>query len=111
MSVGKRNAPEVDWTAQVTQLLALSGLPLPSLDETARQLHVSGRSLRRYLAEQGGCYQRLLDQERRQRALRCLQDGKTSIAELAFEMGFSDPSNFRRAFKRWTGKGPGCYRE
>jgi AraC-like DNA-binding protein len=44
-------------------------------------------------------------------AVSYLRDPNVSIAEVAFLLGFSDPSAFNRAFRRWTGDTPGKWRE
>jgi AraC-like DNA-binding protein len=44
-------------------------------------------------------------------ALSYIQDSNRSIGEITYLPGFSEPSNFTRAFRRWTGKSPREYRE
>jgi len=77
-----------------------------TLAELARQLRMSERSLQRRLADEGQTFDTLLDQLRQELALRYLADRKLAIAEVAFLLGYSEPSAFHRAFKRWTGKTP-----
>jgi transcriptional regulator GlxA family with amidase domain len=43
---------------------------------------------------------------RAERALQLLQAGALSVAEVGSAVGFDDPREFRRAFKRWTGMPP-----
>ncbi|MGQ7959491.1 AraC family transcriptional regulator [Pseudomonas sp. SP16.1] len=90
-------------------LLARPG-DFPDLDSAARALHTSGRSLRRHLAQIGTSYQQVLDEVRRRLALQYLSTTHLPLYEIAQLLGFSDPSNFRRAFRKWTGKLPGDYR-
>lgn len=78
----------------------------PALATVATQLCMSDRTLRRRLADQGQSYQNILDQIRMNRALALLNNPRMTIDEVAYEVGFSDAHNFRRAFKRWTGHGP-----
>ncbi|WP_431479974.1 AraC family transcriptional regulator [Pseudomonas simiae] len=78
----------------------------PALAAVAAQLCMSDRTLRRRLADQGQSYQNILDQIRMNRALTLLNNPRMTIDEVAYEVGFSDAHNFRRAFKRWTGHGP-----
>ena len=73
-------------------------------------LHVSLRSLQRKLKEEDTSYKDLLEETRRQLALQYLRDSRRSIGEITYLLGFSEPSNFTRAFKRWTGKSPVQYR-
>ncbi|WP_373388795.1 AraC family transcriptional regulator [Pseudomonas alcaligenes] len=90
-------------------LLARPG-DFPSLDSAARALHTSGRSLRRHLAAHGTSYQQVLDEVRKRLALQYLQTTHLPLFEIAQLLGFSDPSNFRRAFRKWTGRAPKDYR-
>jgi AraC-like DNA-binding protein len=78
----------------------------PRLTEVARTLHLSERSLRRRLADSGRIFREIHDRVRAERALELLHAGKMSVAEIGIELGFSDPREFRRAFKRWTGMPP-----
>lgn len=78
----------------------------PRLTEVARTLHLSERSLRRKLAESGRIFRDIHDRVRAERALELLHAGQLSVAEIGIELGFSDPREFRRAFKRWTGMPP-----
>jgi AraC-like DNA-binding protein len=82
----------------------------PQMDVVARSLGISVRSLRRRLDEEGVSYTTLLNEARATVAKRMLDDPRRSIYETAYAMGFSDPSAFHRAFKRWTGMTPTQYR-
>lgn len=79
---------------------------IPSLDEMASQLNLSRSSLYRKLREQGCSYQHLVDHFRRDMAIDYLRKTTLSIGEVAEKLGFSDASNFRRAFRKWTGANP-----
>jgi AraC-like DNA-binding protein len=83
----------------------------PQMDAVARSLGISVRSLRRRLDEEGVSYSGLLNEARATLAKRMLDDPDRSIYETAYAMGFSDPSAFHRAFKRWTGMTPTQYRD
>lgn len=102
---------EDDYTKQVARAIAqnLKG-ELPSIEAIARSLTVSVRQLQRELQAEGTSYQQLLDETRKQLALRHLQHPETPIHDVAFLLGFSEPSAFHRAFKRWTGQTPRVYR-
>lgn len=99
------------YTQKVAYLIAehLKG-ELPRIDEVASELLVSIRHLQRELQAEGTSFQKLLDKTRQELALRYLEDSTFSIHDIAFLLGFSAPSAFNRAFKRWTGKTPRCYR-
>jgi AraC-like DNA-binding protein len=83
----------------------------PSAEDVARQLHMSNRTLQRKLSEAGTSYQKLVDDTRRDLALRYIEDAGKSITDITFLLGFSGHSTFSRAFKRWTGTSPSDYRQ
>ena len=76
-----------------------------TIDHVARKLGLTGRSLQRRLKDEGTAFQTAREDVRRELAQRYLDDG-LSIAEISFLLGFSEPSAFFRAFKRWTGQTP-----
>ncbi len=80
-----------------------------TVDRVARGLGLTGRSLQRRLRDEGTSFQDVRDDVRRALAQRYLDDG-LAIAEIAFLLGFSEPSAFFRAFKRWTGQTPLAHR-
>jgi AraC-like DNA-binding protein len=82
----------------------------PSLEATARRLSMSERTLQRRLQEGGTSHSELVEDVRRDLALRLLAERKRPIPEIAYLVGFCDTSTFYRAFKRWTGKPPATYR-
>lgn len=82
----------------------------PDRGEIARKLHLSERTLQRRLAEEGGSYQQLLADTRRQLAEQHLREDRLAAAEIALLLGYSEPSVFFRAFRQWTGLTPGEYR-
>lgn len=90
----------------------VDALPSGALSEhaIAEALHVSLRSLQRRLRERGLSYKELLDDTRRELARQYLDDSHYSVNEITYLLGFSEPSNFTRAFKRWYGKSPTAYR-
>lgn len=78
----------------------------PSLEQTARRLAVSPRTLQRRLTEIGVSHSEIVDAVRRELALRYLAEPQIALAEIAYLIGFSEGSAFHRAFRRWTGKTP-----
>jgi AraC-like DNA-binding protein len=82
----------------------------PSAEHIAERLRMSPRTLARRLSGEGSSHKEILDGLRADLAQRYLSDRKLSIAEVAFLLGFSEPSAFHRAFKRWTGKTPSTFR-
>jgi AraC-like DNA-binding protein len=81
-----------------------------SIDRVARELHLSVRTLRRRLDALGVTFQRLLEEVRHRRAVEYLTHTQEAIESVAERLGYVDPSNFRRAFRRWTGLPPTAYR-
>lgn len=75
----------------------------------AARLGLSRQTLYRRLKAEGTTFEAVLDGLRHRLALRRLEAG-ASIGEIAWQLGFSDRAAFSRAFKRWTGKGPGARR-
>jgi len=82
----------------------------PGLEAIARKLRMSPRTLQRRLKDEGTSHQDLLDDLRRELAQKYLREPTVAISEAAFLLGFSEPSAFHRAFKRWTGTTPGEFR-
>ena len=78
--------------------------------QIAESLHLSLRSLQRKLEEKGYHFKQLLEETRRELAEQYIRKSNLSISEITYMLGFSEPSNFSRAFKRWTGKSPQSYR-
>lgn len=83
----------------------------PDLETVCSQLFMSSRTLKRKLQQAGTGFQILLDDVRRQDAMRLLGNPERSIEDIAAWMGFVEPANFTHAFKRWTGKTPSEWRE
>jgi AraC-like DNA-binding protein len=75
------------------------------VDVIAKRLGLTARSLQRRLKDEGTTFNAVREDVRRQLSRRFLEDG-LSIAEISFLLGFSEPSAFFRAFKRWTGQTP-----
>ncbi len=78
--------------------------------QIADMLNLSLRTLQRKLEEKGYTYKTLLEETRKELATQYIHNSRLSISEITYMLGFSEPSNFSRAFKRWTGKSPQSYR-
>ncbi len=83
---------------------------LPALEEVAEHLKMSTRTLRRQLAAEGVRFQQLQDSLRHRRAVDLLRRNELTIDEIAEALGYSDPSNFGRAFRKWEGVAPSAWR-
>lgn len=84
--------------------------PLPTLNTVAKDLHVAPRTLIRRLRALGTSYQAITDEFLQVRARELLANGEVTIKEVATALGFDNPANFGKAFKRWCGVSPGAYR-
>lgn len=82
-----------------------------SLEEVAKAIHVSPRTLKRQLAAHETSYSEILDELRRERATLLVRAGELSMDEIAYRLGYSDAANFIRAFRRWTGMTPKAFRD
>ncbi|MCA9528770.1 MAG: AraC family transcriptional regulator [Myxococcales bacterium] len=98
------------FVARVAALLDAPDAGFRSLDEVARELHVSRRTLKRRLASKGTSFFALLEARKRERATLLLQAGRLSIDAVAGRLGYANTANFSRAFRRWTGQTPGAVR-
>lgn len=91
------------------QLLKTPG-HYPGLSDMASQLNMTERTLQRHLAAVGTRYHQVIDDMRQRLATEYLTNTSLSVEDIALRTGFSDASNFRRAFKKWTGRLPSSYR-
>ncbi|KQY07275.1 hypothetical protein ASD37_14580 [Mycobacterium sp. Root135] len=83
---------------------------LLTVEEIAKPLNVSAQHLRRLLRDEGTTFRGIKEDVMRDAAIAALASGRESTEELSDRLGFSEPSAFRRAFRRWTGSPPGAYR-
>lgn len=77
-----------------------------TMQQVATQMGVSRSTLHRRLKAEGVRYETLFDELRHTMALHYLSGKKLSVSQTAYLVGFSEPSAFSRAFKRWTGASP-----
>jgi AraC-like DNA-binding protein len=82
----------------------------PNFEAVAERLHMSTRTLRRRLRDQGVGYMDLLNMARRRDALSLLERPVLEVAQIAQMLGYADPANFTRAFRQWTGLTPSAWR-
>ncbi|WP_313024316.1 AraC family transcriptional regulator [Pseudomonas lopnurensis] len=83
---------------------------MPRLQDIAGTLCMSAQTLHRHLQHEGGGYQRILDDLRRDYATELLAKQHLSIAAAAECLGFAEARSFSRAFKQWTGLAPSAVR-
>lgn len=115
-----KRAPE-DWTfsaihhasiaAKTREYLEQNLARQVSVQDLARALHTSVRTINRRFAEEGTHFQAVKDGLRRDIAVHRLANSHTAVAALAGELGYTDATGFCRAFKHWTGSSPSEYRK
>jgi AraC-like DNA-binding protein len=84
---------------------------MPGLAEIAASQHMSGRTLIRHLKREGTSFHAIRDGLRQSLALDYLQNSRMTVNQIAYRLGYRDPSNFGRAFRKWFGVSPGRYRK
>src|SRR5438270_2264459 len=82
----------------------------PGIQDLARELHLSTRTLQRRLTEHGITFQRLLEEARRELARHYLLHSSRELNETAYLLGYEDANSFFRAFHHWEGTSPGQWR-
>lgn len=87
------------------------GNGMPQQEKIASRLNMSLRNLQRKLNAEGTSYKSILDETRSELSKQYLRGSDRSIIEVGFLLGFSEPSNFARAFRRWSGVSPNEYRQ
>lgn len=114
-SIAERYIESLDSSKIAHQVRELLVQMLPSgsvdQDKVASKLYCSASTLQRQLSSEGTSYRDVLKNTRRSLAEAYLVENKHSHSQIAFLVGFSDQSNFARAFKRWTGQSPGQFQK
>jgi AraC-like DNA-binding protein len=104
--------PDADSTSAAVRRVLLETLDIgvASAAAVARDLGLSDRTLNRRLRAEGTWFRGILDAVRGERATALLRDPAVGIGEIAFVLGYSEPTAFHRSFKRWTGQTPLAFR-
>jgi len=99
-------------TADRVRAVLVDRLPhgATSLAETARALGTSTRALQRRLGEESITFARIIDETRKELAEAYLREGRHSMSDIAYLLGFAGAASFTRAFRRWWGRAPSDYR-
>jgi len=79
-------------------------------EELSSHLYMTPRTLRRKLSDQGTSFRAIVRELRREAAKKLIIESKLTIEDIAISIGFNDVSNFRAAFKKWTGYTPASLR-
>lgn len=93
------------------QVLLQSGPPLPSLEQLASQRHMSERTLRRHLLQEGVRWRDLLTDVKMSLAKQYLVGSNDSVTAIALRLGYQDSANFARAFRQHCGMSPSQWRQ
>lgn len=101
---GRQASSEI--VAMVERLLRARLADNPRLVDVAAELHMTERTLRRQLQAANTSFTALHDRVRNEAARRLLGEAHLTIAQIGTAVGFRDPREFRRAFKRWSGVAP-----
>lgn len=105
------SAPATTFPGSVRQIAAsLLKEDYPDIRLMAEMVGMSIRTLQRQLNKAGLTYSRLIEQVRFDRSVRLLSDPSIKLADVAVELGYTDPANFTRAFRRWSGVSPSDFR-
>jgi AraC-like DNA-binding protein len=104
-SLGASDHASIARRAGKEILASLKG-EAPDIETVARALAMSPRTLQRGLSSEGTSFRALLDDARRELAVRHLADPQATVAKVAWLVGFAEPSAFHRAYRRWTGQSP-----
>jgi AraC-like DNA-binding protein len=111
MAAFEATAPSDDFVGSIQQVIStLMGHGQCQLGEIANAIGMHPRTLQRRLAVYDEDYSDILSQVRFETALRLMRDPDLRMVEIAFELGYTDPSNFTRAFRGWTGLTPKDFR-
>jgi AraC-like DNA-binding protein len=100
------------WTSRVRRILkSISFAEWPDVEEVATRMHMAPSTLQRRLGSEGTSYSIVKSEMRRDLALRLLRENRMPIQDVAAEVGYQEVSAFYRAFRQWTGRAPGDYRD
>jgi AraC-like DNA-binding protein len=102
---------EEDIVSRVSHLLLSTPGEFPKLDVIAERLSLGSRTLRRRLMELGTNYQKILDDVRKGLAIEYLQTTNLSVQDISELLGYSEVTNFRRAFLKWSNVSPYQFRK
>lgn len=99
------------YTSRVIKILSSqTSIDFPSLSQIAIELNMSERLLQKHLKSEGITYTSIINEFKRDKAIKYLENPMNTIDEIAFILGFSERSSFDRAFKKWTNSTPIEYR-
>ena len=83
----------------------------PKMQDVAKDLHISSRTLQRRLQESGHSFQQVLEEARHELARHYLTHSSLELNETAYLLGYEEANSFVRAFRSWEGVPPAHWRE
>lgn len=105
-----KSQSEKSLSEQVTNQIRAYIETNPSATKIAERLHISPRSLRRQLSDEGTSYRELVQSARTDMAKYFLTQTSLTNSQIALKLGYQEASNFRAAFKNWTEHSPSAWR-
>ncbi len=106
----KTIAPEFTVAVAEHVRASLEKLERPTRTSVARRMGMGRRTLQRRLHDEGVSFRRIVEREQRDVALALLRQPEPRVIDIAEAAGFTDPTSFSKAFRRWTGDSPSAYR-
>lgn len=101
----------LSFTEKVARVITpLLNVSTPTLEQVAEQLNIAPWTMRRNLINEGGSFQKVLNDTRRDLAISYVRNTNLSVGEISYLLGFGSSTAFQHAFKRWTGQAPGSYK-
>ncbi|MCZ6831258.1 MAG: AraC family transcriptional regulator [Gammaproteobacteria bacterium] len=107
----QRMADAQGFVDEVRKVVLVQACDRRHAEAIAERLHMSTRNLRRKLGQEGTTFQKVLDDVRCELAKNYLSQTQMRLEDISPLVGFSETSNLRRAFKKWTGHTPSAYRQ
>jgi AraC-like DNA-binding protein len=108
-ALARKEAPISDWGNFVMMMLRGSANSQLTLEDMARSLNISTRTINRYLSREGLSFRDISQRVRFERACELLEAGELSVSQVACRLGFGDVANFSRGFRRYKGISPTGY--
>lgn len=106
-----RPAPDEGWGDYILMMLRVSQGEQLTLDDIARRLQISARTIDRNLKKENFTFRQLAQQVQLERARELLAAPGATVSAVAEQLGFSDTANFTRAFRRMAGMSPSQFQE
>jgi len=104
-----RNLPVDSLSQTIRQLVLTTTEGQPGLEQVAKKLKVSARTLQRQLASEGSNFSDICEQVRCEKAAQLLRTRRQTVSSIAEELGYASVANFGRAFRRWYLCTPSAY--